>query len=735
MQRMIRLSFFLPILMLGLGASAQKMHDSSDVAMQELVISADRFEEKLKDIPRQIELISSKQIRHWNKQNTADLLEASGKVFVQKSQQGGGSPVIRGFEANRVLLVIDGIRLNNAIYRSGHLQNILRIDQENIEKVEILFGSGSLIYGSDALGGVVHFTSLKPVIGQKWKVYANQRYSSVNKELTQSIGLSGSYKKIALLFNYTESNYGDLRMGAQRPAAMGDLGLRTFYQTRTGDTDRVVKNDDPNVQIGSAYKQLNFHGKLVYQPKVYEQHTFSFFQSKTGNVPRYDRLSEMKGNTPVYGDWYYGPEKMLLGSYHYSNGKVRKYTDQISLTLAYQKIAESRNSRNFGSNSLSKREETVDMLNLNLDFRKKKGIHEWRYGAEMVWNQVTSVARKESVHGVYIGPSSTRYPDGGSNMSWAGLYSSFSHELNKKWILHEGVRLNGTLLEARFKDKSFFDFLPNTITQKNLSLCGNIGLVYLPNNNHKLYFNVGNGFRTPNVDDVGKIFDSKSGQAMILPNAQLKAEQSITGEVGMLASINKQLELDWNVYYTVLNNALVIVPYTVNGKDSLLYDGKLTPVFTPDNAQSAFVYGSSLSVKWKVNKYIKMGSSLSYTYGRIVADSMMPLDHIPPMYGRTEIAYQKDRWQVLVYSLYNGKKALADYYLNGEDNLQYATPAGMPAWFTLNLQAGYRLEVFKTHVVCNVGVDNLLDRNYRTFASGMSAGGRNVWVNLRISLN
>lgn len=117
--------------------------------METLIISADRFTEKKKDISRQVEIIDGKTIQFQRKQSTADLLQETGKILVQKSQQGGGSPILRGFEANKVLIVLDGIRLNNAIYRSGHLQNILRIDQNNLDRVEVLFGPSSLMYGFD----------------------------------------------------------------------------------------------------------------------------------------------------------------------------------------------------------------------------------------------------------------------------------------------------------------------------------------------------------------------------------------------------------------------------------------------------------------------------------------------------------------------------------------------------------------------------------------------------------
>lgn len=112
-----------------------------------------------KNIAQQIQVLNTDFIRSQQSQTTADLLNSSGNVFVQKSQMGGGSVVIRGFEANRISLVIDGVKLNNIIYRSGHLQNILSMDNNYLDRVEILYGPSSTIYGSDALGGAIYLST------------------------------------------------------------------------------------------------------------------------------------------------------------------------------------------------------------------------------------------------------------------------------------------------------------------------------------------------------------------------------------------------------------------------------------------------------------------------------------------------------------------------------------------------------------------------------------------------
>ncbi|MFM2139293.1 MAG: hypothetical protein RJA57_1600, partial [Bacteroidota bacterium] len=124
--------------------------------LEEAVVYSSKFAERKKFLVQRIDLVTAKTIARTNGQNTGDLLLNTGNIFIQKSQQGGSSPVIRGFEASRVLIVVDGIRHNTAIFRSGHLQNVITIDQNMLEQVEVMYGPSSTLYGSDALGGIVH---------------------------------------------------------------------------------------------------------------------------------------------------------------------------------------------------------------------------------------------------------------------------------------------------------------------------------------------------------------------------------------------------------------------------------------------------------------------------------------------------------------------------------------------------------------------------------------------------
>ncbi|MBC7384319.1 MAG: TonB-dependent receptor [Bacteroidia bacterium] len=721
-----------------LNTGIAQQQDSIQNKLNEIIISANKFEEKLKDIPRQVDIITAKKIAQLNKQTTADLLQETGNIYIQKSQQGGGSLLMRGFESNRVLLVVDGVRLNNAIYRGGHLQNVLRIDQQMLDRIEIIYGPGSLMYGSDALGGVVHLITKKPKLNQSVNGTFNSRFGTVNNEFTNSISLGSGFRKWAWLAHITSSTFGDLHQGKNRDRAIGALGERKIYQGRVGDTDRILNNENPSLQIGSAYKQVDGLIKLFIQTQPYQTHQINLQFSTTNNVPRYDRLSELTNDTPTFAQWYYGPELRTLASYQFEDSKARKWHDRLRITAAFQYIEESRNTRIFNknnsnnnSNYLNKRFENVYVGTLNLDVFKNTNRHEIRYGAELTYNKVNSNAYAMNILTHVNKPISTRYPDGGSHIQTLAVYLSHTKEFNSKFILSEGLRLSSISLESNFVDKTFYSFLPNQSKQRNTALCGSLGLVYLLSKDIKLYANTANAYRAPNVDDMNKLFDSKKGSTIIIPNNNLKPEQSWTSEIGTNIVFAKKLAFEANVYYTHLWNAIIVAPTQVNGQDSTLYDNVITAVSSNQNRQTAFIYGYQLNLTCSLLKYLVIQAGINYTYGRIKADSIMPLDHIPPAFGRISLSYTKERWQTSIYSLWSAGKMLKDYYLNGEDNQQYATANGMPGWYIINLQGSYVIDK-KSNLILQTGIENILDTNYRTFASGISAAGRNIWLSLRM---
>ena len=218
--------------------------------LDEVIISSFKKEEKAKRIAEQIAVLSSKDIQKVSPQTSADLLATIPGIKVQKSQFGGGSPVIRGMESNRVLLVVDGVRLNNAIYRKGHLQNSITLSPNLLDKTEVVFGPSSVMYGSDALGGVIHYYTKTLKLSEETKVNSQlfSRYSSVNQEITTNVSAEVSFSNWASFTSVSYSDFGDLKAGTNRNQGFSDWGKVFYFSENVNGNyaEYPTLNTDPN---------------------------------------------------------------------------------------------------------------------------------------------------------------------------------------------------------------------------------------------------------------------------------------------------------------------------------------------------------------------------------------------------------------------------------------------------------------------------------------------------------
>jgi hemoglobin/transferrin/lactoferrin receptor protein len=680
--------------------------------------------------------IDKKSISFSNPQSAAHLLENTGAVLVQRSQGGGGSPIIRGFEANKVLLVVDGVRMNNAIYRGGHLQNVITLDPNMLQSADILFGANALKYGSDALGGVMYFQTQKPKLYQDDKFHVQVggllRYSSVNQEKSANLKFNIGIKKFASLTNFSYSGFGDLRTGAKRDSRYGDWGKRTFYVGRINDKDSIVKNANPNLQIGTAYKQYDFLQKFLFAQNQYTTHQLNLQLSNSSDIPRYDRLTEANAKgVPAQAEWYYGPQKRTMLSYYFESTKQSAFSDKVQLIAAYQNIEESRNSRSFGKDNRTERAETVKVLSLNADFLKTFGKSDFQYGIELTHNNVVSVAQAVNVKTGVIIAASTRYPDGGSQMLTAAAYGTNTYNISEKSKFILGARYNFTQLNATFRDKAFFPFPFNDMKQQYNALVGNIAFQQKTNVGFSATASLSSAYRVPNVDDLTKVFESVAGR-LIVPNTDLKPEKTYNAELILTQNLGQKGAIQVVPFFTRYYNVLSLAAAQFEGKDTILYAGKKSAIFKTVNLDKANIFGISLSGRYKIFTNITLSGYYTYTKGRVLgANGDGPLDHIPPTFGKISIAYRNEKLQASFYTLFNGAKKTSDYRLATEDNELYSADVKlgfMPSWYTLNLRASYDI---RNNLTVQLGLENILDQHYRVFASGMSAAGRNLSVTLR----
>ncbi|HLO91900.1 MAG TPA: TonB-dependent receptor [Lentimicrobium sp.] len=709
----------------------------TNISLNEVVISANRWEQEDREVPHRIEKITQREVQFQNPQTAADLLGAGGYAYIQKSQLAGGSPILRGFATNRVLLVVDGVRMNNAIFRTGNVQNVISLDALAVQSNEILFGPGAVMYGSDAIGGVMDFHTLDPILSESGKNTitgsAITRYSSANNEETGHLDFNIGLAKWAFRTAVTYTDFDDLKAGKHGNADF----LRPVFQTTINGVDTVVENKDPRKLVYSGYSQANVMQRIKFVPNNRVAFDYGFYYSETSDAPRYDRLILANSSGALTNaEWYYGPQKWMMNRLTATLTGKSALFDNARIQLAHQLYQESRHDRKFNNARLRNQYEKVNAYSFNIDMDKKltqkAGLF---YGSEAVYNKINSRANRVNIFTNEESPVNTRYPDGSDWQSYA-LYANLKVELSPELIANAGVRYSYVALSARF-DTTMFPFPFVSAELKNGALNGNAGLVWLPSENVKVYANLSSGFRSPNIDDLGKVFDSQPG-SVVVPNADLKPEYAWNAEVGTAFIQSQIFKGEFSVYYTLIDNALARRSYSYNGVDSIMYDGLLSRVEAIQNITNAYVYGIQAGIELTMLKGLKLQSKLSYQYGREQsADSLKyyPLRHAAPLFGTTHLMAEVNHLQADLYANYN---AGVDYdqlpYAEAADGAPYAKDENglpyIPGWYTLNFKATWFIN---KNLSVNAGVENITNQLYRPFASGITAPGINFIGSLKVS--
>lgn len=760
----------------------------SQSSLDTLVIVG-RKDEVASEIPYQNQRIAQAEIEFKNPQNSADALAAEAGVFVQKSQMGGGSPIIRGFEANRVLLVVDGVRMNNAIYRSGHLQNSITVDNAMLEQIEVIYGPGSLTYGSDALGGVVHFRTKDPKllfggndIGYRMSSNLNTRFSTANLEKTFHYDLNYGNHDWGSVTSFSYSQFGDLRAGENRSEEFPDLGKREFYAFRNGFADEVIQSSDVNVQNGTAYSQYDIFQKIKIKTGKNSFLVLNGQFSSTSDIPRYDQLYDTLGTADVlkFSEWYYGPQNRILGSARLNVFRNYKLFSKATIIASFQKIDEDRFSRRFGRSNLTSNREDVNVYALTMDFSKdldQEGRNVLSYGFDGSYNTVSSTIREQSVLTKRETPGRdlTRYPSGGSEMQSLGSYINYRwSSRGKKLFFDIGARYSNIEVTGKYleSDSIFINWEPiffSGITNENQDVSGAFGITWNSDDNWQFRGLLSKAFRAPNVDDLFKN-RVKNDQAL-LPNASLRPETAISTEATLSKTFVGKNDFKWlfsaTGYYTIIKDVIVRKNGTTpSGATQILGDGGQTLYDVQQNINSSegYIYGLSTNTQLNIGKGIFVSGGVNYTKGetafevissvdgRLLYDTISPLAHIPPLYGKASIGYRGQKWRIEMDYRFNGKKAVEDYAITSilvdeetnevvnvsrvgsSDNLLDSGTCiddvciGTPAWSTFNIYSSFKLgKIFSI----DFAAENILDVHYRPFSSGVSAPGRNFILGLR----
>ena len=726
--------------------------------LEEVILSVARSESNVNQIAEKVSIIKSEDLFLSSPASGAELLELSPGVRVQKSQGGGGSPIIRGFEANRVLIVVDGVRMNNAIYRSGHLQNSITIDPNNIERAEVIFGSSSVGYGSDALGGVIHYYTKSPILKDSEKIKSSftSNYTSANQGLSNNFITNYSSENWGSITSISISKFGDIKMGENREHGFKTWGLTPLYSenSRYSYYSQPSSNSNENIQKNTGYSQVDLFQKFLVKIGDTNLLNINIQFSESSDIDRFDQLSITKGNSLKFSEWYYGPQKRLLISPSLKIFPNRKFMKKGVITFGFQKINESRIKRKFNSFNRSHQIENLKVFSLNGDFDTSfNNDHSISYGIESTYNynyskaydqiieiqgnQVTGLGNKFAIP--------TRYPSDGSSYTSFASYVNWSWNMSEFFTFNIGTRLTFTGLKASWNDIISVNPQLSEVNLNSKALTTTVSIKLRPSKRVQINTVLSSGFRNPNIDDIGKIRENNG--LLVVPNTFLKPEYAYNLDLGIdFRSLNNKNYISLRGFSTIISRHIgrdefvVFSDITTPDLSTVIYNGEEVTTISNKNLGNRFIHGFSIDGFTKMMNSLKFDYSMTYTKGDD-NDNYGPLPSISPLFGSFALSYSKKVVNLKAIYKFAEAKNPGEYSFGGEDGLD-ETPfiinsegllsyLGTPKWSDLSVFGSKNIS---SSVTLRLGLTNVFDSHYRTFASGISAPGRSFQLGLNLKL-
>ena len=726
--------------------------------LDEVILSVARSASNVNQIAEKVSVIKSEDLFISSPSSGAEMLELSPGVRIQKSQGGGGSPIIRGFEANRVLIVVDGVRMNNAIYRSGHLQNSITIDPSNIERAEVIFGSSSVGYGSDAMGGVIHYYTKNPILKNSEKISSSftTNFNSANNSVSNNFNTNYSADNWGSITSISISKYGDIKMGKKRSHGYSYWGLTPIFSqnSRYKFYAEPSINFDESVQKNTGYSQVDLFQKFLFRIGDDNLLNLNIQFSESSDIDRYDQLSIPMDNSLKFSEWYYGPQKRLLISPSLRIFPKKKFMDKGVVTFGFQKINESRIKRKFNSLNRSHQIEDLKVLSLNGDFDTSfNNGHTVSYGIETTYNHNYSKAydRVLDVDGNNIvGVSKkfaipTRYPSDGSSYASFASYVNWSWNMSEFFTFNIGTRLTFTKLKASWNDVISVNPQLSRVNLNSEALTTTVSMKLRPSNKIQINTVLSSGFRNPNIDDIGKIRENNG--LLVVPNTFLKPEYAYNLDLGVdYKSLDNKNYLSIRGFSTIISRHIGRAEYivfsdiTTPDTSTIIYNNEEVTTIANKNLGNRFIHGFSVDGFNNLSRNLKIDYSLTYTKGDN-NETYGPLPSISPLFGSLSLNYINNDLTIRAVYKFSDSKDPSEYSVGGEDGLD-ETPyiigqdglknfLGTPSWSDFSIFASKKISSNST---LRLGITNIFDIHYRTFASGISAPGRSFQAGLNLKL-
>ena len=738
-MNLIRTALFLALsFYITLGLNDSTIAEDKPYILEEITVTGTRSERDTFGTPTAVSVITSEELGRKSLGTTPDMLRGAIGVMVQKTTAGQGSPYVRGLTGYQTLIIVDGVRLTNSTFRSGPNQYLSTVDPGQIEKIEVMRGYGSALYGSSAIGGVINVFTKSPtesLKGFSLHPYVSTKFSSSDTGKFGRIGMDGGYKDFSFIAGGSYKDIGDLK-----PGKGYDIQLPTKKFLLTSQSNPTLPKDAwlVDVEKPTGWKEKDGDVKLNYRISNKQDVKLAYQGVRQGNVPRYDKYA-----TKEYDVLLYNPQNRDLTYLNYTAREIMPFINFMQASVSYQKQEEGQKQQKAKSTSQTEINDATDTMGLSLQLDSLLGKRQKiTYGGEFYHDQLNSQSTTtDSKTSKLTKEAWGAYPNGATFWDMNAYVQDEFKILNSlEAVLAGRYTRFQTQADLSIKGPSFGVF-----KNSGDAVTGSFGLVFGIIEGLNLTFTAGQAFRAPSLSDTTAV--KITNQAISAPNPDLKSERSSGIDVGIKTK-SKYFSGTINYYFNRIKDSVTSL------KVQEAYAGKDMPKLYQDlvnankEATVTIAYNSEeptdiQGIEIAVNKAVFPLFPAISTYGNMTVTRVkdiaenQPMQREVPINGILGIRWDENegRFWAETYSRFAvkqdrlAKTDRSDPRIPGltNDPAKEDPMAYTPGWFTFNVRIGVNMNDWTRLSLC---VENITNRRYREHGSGVDGPGTGFFVGI-----